>query len=260
MKAFGAAPHVLITGASGAIGGALARSIAARCAGARLTLVDRAEIEAKALAAELPCQSAVVAADLSDIDAVPGVLAQARAAHGPIDGLINAAGIMEVTRIESLAWEQAWRLLIVDLVTPLRLMQACSICCRARRCRRQRTSIWDAFGSGCALRCRRAGLSYCLRGAGAERNGCHGVSGTSSVWSAAHEPNTATANGLCGADRPTGCSGRTHCDGHWMHVWYSLPSTRWGFRRRRLPRGWPWLSDQTRTADGVSANCGWVGT
>ncbi|MBK9001560.1 MAG: SDR family NAD(P)-dependent oxidoreductase [Myxococcales bacterium] len=115
------APHVLITGTSGAIGGALARELAARRPRARLTLVDKVEAPSAELARELG-NARVEVADLSDVDAIPALLERV----GPVDGLINAAGFMDVRRFERFEWDAAWRLLAVDLVAPLRLFHEVS--------------------------------------------------------------------------------------------------------------------------------------
>jgi 3-hydroxybutyrate dehydrogenase len=43
------------------------------------------------------------------------------AARAPLDGLVNCAGIMQVQQLPSWRWEDAERLLAVDLLAPLRL-------------------------------------------------------------------------------------------------------------------------------------------
>jgi short-subunit dehydrogenase len=108
--------HVLVTGAAGAIGGALARVLRTVWPAARLTLLDREDAPLRALAAELG-NAAPVMADLRDLEALPGVIAPL----GPIDGLVNCAGIMIVQQLPSWSWEVARDLLAVDLLAPLRL-------------------------------------------------------------------------------------------------------------------------------------------
>lgn len=117
--------HLLITGTSGSIGAALARALRRRHEGARLTLLDVHEAPSRALAETLGGDVHVVACDLSSSAAVPAALDDARARFGPVHGLVNCAGFMEVRRFERLLWERAEALLSVDLVSPLRLMHAC---------------------------------------------------------------------------------------------------------------------------------------
>ncbi len=120
-------PHVLVTGTSGAIGGAIAREIRTRAPGTTLTLLDVSVDASQRLADELSERGAsarVVACDLASPDAIPAALRDAEERHGPIGGLVNCAGFMEVRRFESIDWARADALLMVDLVSPLRLMHA----------------------------------------------------------------------------------------------------------------------------------------
>ena len=114
--------HVVVTGTSGAIGGAVARELRRRHPGARLSLVDVAPAPSEALAASLGGDVAVWPCDLADPGQVPALLDTARRAFGPVLGLVNAAGFMEVRRFERLPWARAEALLAVDLLSPLRLM------------------------------------------------------------------------------------------------------------------------------------------
>ncbi len=82
--------HVALTGASSGIGEALAREYAR--GGAKLTLVARRKELLEKLAAELG-GAHVVPLDLSDVAKATSWLEGARAANGPIDILINNAGI-----------------------------------------------------------------------------------------------------------------------------------------------------------------------
>jgi cyclic-di-GMP-binding biofilm dispersal mediator protein len=79
---------VVIAGASGGIGGAIARQLHER--GARLTLVGRDEARLMALALPHPR----IVADLRDADAGTRIVSQALDAHGRIDGVVNAAGVV----------------------------------------------------------------------------------------------------------------------------------------------------------------------
>jgi 3-hydroxybutyrate dehydrogenase len=110
--------HVLITGAAGAIGGALARAMRAAWPMTRLALLDRRDAidQARGLANELGNASTVVA-DLRDVESLPAAIEPL----GPLDGLVNCAGIMIVQQLQSWSWETARDLLAIDLIAPLRL-------------------------------------------------------------------------------------------------------------------------------------------
>ncbi|HWC36761.1 MAG TPA: SDR family NAD(P)-dependent oxidoreductase [Mycobacteriales bacterium] len=82
---------VVVTGASRGIGAAIARQAAAR--GARLGLLARNEAELKALAAELPTESLAVPVDVTVTADLVAALRRVRDELGPIDVLVNNAGI-----------------------------------------------------------------------------------------------------------------------------------------------------------------------
>lgn len=87
--------HVLITGAASGIGRLMALGAAER--GARLTLVDRDFTRLKAVQEELAAtgkEAAVFEADLSDRAAIRAVTERILAERGPVDILINNAGIV----------------------------------------------------------------------------------------------------------------------------------------------------------------------
>lgn len=115
-----AAPgRVLVTGAAGAIGAAIARAMRAAWPGAHLALLDRDAAAMAGLARELGAAS-THAADLRDLDALPELL-RSLEQGGPLDGLVNCAGVMHVRKISALDWASARDLLSVNLLAPLRL-------------------------------------------------------------------------------------------------------------------------------------------
>lgn len=115
--------HIAITGASSGIGAALARELAR--AGHDLTLVARREERLRALAAELaPARVHVVVHDLGDVTRAADWLGAAEDALGPIDVLVNNAGVQIVAPTVSVDPEEGERVLAVDLLAPLRLTRA----------------------------------------------------------------------------------------------------------------------------------------
>ena len=79
---------VLVTGAAGGIGSALARAFAAQ--GARLMLLDRADTSLPVLSAELDATAAVC--DLADPAQIARIAQQVRERWGTLDVLVNNAG------------------------------------------------------------------------------------------------------------------------------------------------------------------------
>ena len=116
--------HLLVTGSSGAIGGAIARALRRRHRAARLTLLDVVEAPSRALADALGGDVGVVPCDLADPAAALRAVDDARARFGPVSGLVNCAGFMEVRRFDQIPWTRAAELLAVDLVSPLAIMRA----------------------------------------------------------------------------------------------------------------------------------------
>jgi NAD(P)-dependent dehydrogenase (short-subunit alcohol dehydrogenase family) len=84
---------VVITGAAGNLGGAVARAFEA--AGAKLVLVDRRPDRLQRLfpkLADSPDHYLATSVDLTDVESVGAVVAEVRQRFGRIDVLVNAAG------------------------------------------------------------------------------------------------------------------------------------------------------------------------
>ena len=113
----------LVTGATGGIGGAIARALHAQ--GAHVILSGTREAALEALAAELGGRTSAVTANLSDSASVDGLVAAAEEAAGlPLDILVANAGITRdglMLRMKDEDWEQVIK---VNLESYFRLSRA----------------------------------------------------------------------------------------------------------------------------------------
>jgi short-subunit dehydrogenase len=106
----------LLTGATGGLGHAIARALAAR--GALLVLTGRRADVLEPLASELGGRA--LAADLSSPDGVDRLLEEA----GPIDVLVANAGLPAAGRLRTFSVEEIDRALAVNLRAPMVLARA----------------------------------------------------------------------------------------------------------------------------------------
>lgn len=112
----------LVTGASGGIGGAIARALHRQ--GAAVALSGTRTDALEALAAELGERSAVVPCDLADPTAVDELVSRAEAALGGIDILVHNAGITRdglAMRMKDADWDAV---VAVNLTAGFRLFRA----------------------------------------------------------------------------------------------------------------------------------------
>jgi short-subunit dehydrogenase len=109
----------VITGASRGLGAALATRLAAR--GAHLALVARSAEPLAKLAADLG--GAAYPADLEDLDHLDELVTRI-AADGPIDVLVNNAGLDLTGRLAELPADQIRALFTVNLIAPVLLCRA----------------------------------------------------------------------------------------------------------------------------------------
>jgi 3-oxoacyl-[acyl-carrier protein] reductase len=112
----------LVTGASGAIGGAIARSFHAQGATVGLHGTRREALDA--LAAELKDRVHVFVANFSDTDAVEKLIPDADAAMGKVDILVNNAGLTRDGLIMRMKDEDFATVMAVNLGTAFRLSRA----------------------------------------------------------------------------------------------------------------------------------------
>jgi len=113
----------LVTGASGGIGGAIARALHAQGATVALSGTRREALDA--LASDLGERTHVLTADLSDRDSVEQLVPALEEAAGQVDILVNNAGItrdMLALRMKDEDWDAV---IEVNLSTAFRLSRAC---------------------------------------------------------------------------------------------------------------------------------------
>ncbi|HEY1694163.1 MAG TPA: SDR family NAD(P)-dependent oxidoreductase [Polyangiaceae bacterium] len=111
--------HVVITGASSGIGEALAREYLKR--GASVTLVARRKALLEAIAEDHPGLCHVVEADLADYANADAWVEGAIAALGPIDVLVNNAGVQIVRSTVETTWDEAERQIRLNTLAPFKL-------------------------------------------------------------------------------------------------------------------------------------------
>lgn len=109
--------HVLVTGASRGLGEAIADAFSRE--GARLSLVGRDSDRLADVAARTGGVAHVF--DLTRVDRLASLIADVQTASGPIDVLVNNAGIVDRTGFLESALEDVEEVLALDLRAPLAL-------------------------------------------------------------------------------------------------------------------------------------------
>lgn len=112
----------LVTGASGGIGGAIARNL--HEAGAHVALSGTRVEPLEALAQELGSRAHVVPCNLSDMDAVDALPKTASEALGGLDILVNNAGITRDNLFMRMSDDEWDSVLAVNLTSTMRLCRA----------------------------------------------------------------------------------------------------------------------------------------
>ncbi|MDT7727589.1 MAG: hypothetical protein QOI21_4165 [Actinomycetota bacterium] len=149
--------HVLITGAAGGLGGAIAERFAA--AGDRITGVDAREAPLRtrldALAAAHGVAVAAIPADLSD-PAAGEVVDRAWDQSGPVDVLVNAAGIWPATPLLDMTAQMWDHVLAINTRAPMLTTVALG---RRAVAAGRRASVVN-LASGAAIRARPGAAHY----------------------------------------------------------------------------------------------------
>jgi NAD(P)-dependent dehydrogenase (short-subunit alcohol dehydrogenase family) len=115
-----ASRRILITGAASGMGRGIARLFVAE--GAALALLDRNEAGVVTAATELGAIG--YGCDVTDRLAVSAIVAEAGRQLGGLDGLVNAAGILDITpfaELDPASWD---RMLAVNLTGPFNVVKA----------------------------------------------------------------------------------------------------------------------------------------
>lgn len=122
--------RVLITGAASGMGKAIA--FAFRAEGATLALFDRNA--AGVAQAGVEAHSLALACDVADRAQVNDLIGQAATALGGIDGIVNAAGILDIAQFDELSPESWDRMIAVNLTGPFNIVHAALPHLRAAHC------------------------------------------------------------------------------------------------------------------------------
>ncbi len=112
----------LVTGASGGIGGAIAKVL--HGAGAQVTLAGTRADALHALAGELKDRAHVATADLGDAASLDALVKSAESAMGKVDILVNNAGVTRDTLLMRMKDEDWQTVIDVNLTATFRLSRA----------------------------------------------------------------------------------------------------------------------------------------
>lgn len=110
---------VLVTGAAGGLGSRISRLLADE--GARLTLVGRDEGRLAALDLD---GAATASVDLTTPDGPAQAVQAATDAHGRLDGIVHAAGVVAFGAVHEVDDDTVDELFLINALAPLRLLRA----------------------------------------------------------------------------------------------------------------------------------------
>jgi short-subunit dehydrogenase len=113
--------HIVVTGASSGIGLEIAKAFGK--SGNKLSLVARRLSLLEGLGAQIPAESFALRADLADPSDPIGWLRQAEERFGPVDVLVNNAGVSYVEPVQGIARERIDKLFQVNVHVPIAAIQ-----------------------------------------------------------------------------------------------------------------------------------------
>ena len=114
--------RILITGAAGGMGRAIAEMFVGE--GARVALLDRNGAGVGTVADDLGAAACGFACDVTDRAGIDTAVASAALALGGIDGIVNAAGILDITPMSQLDPDSWDRMIAVNLTGPYNMIRA----------------------------------------------------------------------------------------------------------------------------------------
>ena len=120
----------VVTGAAGPMGVAAAKALAA--AGARVALVDQQAARLEAVAAGVP-ESLACSADLTELGVLPALIEHIIAKLGPVEILVNNAGVLSNTKSQATDEIEWRRVLSINLDAAFFLARAVIPSMSARR-------------------------------------------------------------------------------------------------------------------------------
>lgn len=109
--------HIAVTGASSGIGKAIAEKFDAP--GNKISLIARRLSLLDELGKQIQCENQSIKADLSDYDQCLDWISFAEQSFGPIDVLVNNAGVSYLEPIQQIDRERSDKLLQVNVRTPI---------------------------------------------------------------------------------------------------------------------------------------------
>lgn len=112
--------RIVVTGAASGMGRDIANVFSAQ--GARVALLDRDADTIAALSKDLHAPG--LACDVSDRDAVASAIEAAAKAMDGIDGIVNAAGVLNITPFSDLSCESWDRMMAVNLDGPANIVRS----------------------------------------------------------------------------------------------------------------------------------------
>jgi len=139
----------LVTGATGVLGGAIAKRLARD--GAALALLDLPGPRLDAVARDLGDPNAAIACDLADADAITAAIGKVRERYGTVDVLVNNAGILSNNKAAETSFSEWRKVMAVNLDGAFWLIHHCLPAMKEKR--------WGRIVNICSLASKTGGLT-----------------------------------------------------------------------------------------------------